>query len=505
MDEKQVIFLYDIAKTDVMDYLGCFDDENDLKIERIKILNKLVSLGYLKQSDIDKECKYIVDEILINSEAARFNNAKIFVDTKHIYGKRKQEIEALITKYHDDSGIEVVDSDIKYQIEDVTVLKGDKNIIVGRIINTLLVEYFNNKEVGLDINLSSEIRHGFFGNLICSSPQSKHLITELDENGNYKSNDYWLEYYNMINDNILSDIDALLVKFSADFNKLIDVAENWMKTSLNGDEPDRVFFFDISLEEFACIKNMLDEKQIVEDIAASIFELFNDKLAKCLYIMKLKLNEIFSAKIDDLYSELIESINQAKRGTSMSDLLDEIKLSNTEVNEHVRTVCEWFSLKKSTQLENIELEKLVQLAIKCFQQINNCEINVKINKVDKYYIPGSHLYVLVLCLINFLNNSYKFSKDNLVVTINISGDENDKFRISISNQMSERAISLLHNGHFEQIRLKLTNMNDSDLLLNNGGSGLYKCLHALKNVSKSYNITPSYDDDVFEVEITYGY
>jgi hypothetical protein len=49
-------FLYDIAKTDVMDYLGCFEDENDLKIERIKILNKLVSLGYLKQSDVDKEC-----------------------------------------------------------------------------------------------------------------------------------------------------------------------------------------------------------------------------------------------------------------------------------------------------------------------------------------------------------------------------------------------------------------------------------------------------------------
>ncbi|HBL8184031.1 TPA: hypothetical protein LTT24_004549, partial [Enterobacter cloacae] len=178
----------------------------------------------------------------------------------------------------------------------------------------------------------------------------------------------------------MNDIDALLVKFSADFNKLIDIAENWMKTSLNGDEPDRVFFFDISFEEFASIKNMLDEKQTVEDIAESIFGLFNAKLAKCLYIMKLKLNEIFSAKIDDLYSELIESINQAKRGTSMSDLLDEIKLSNTEVNEHVRTVCEWFSLKKSTQLEKIELEKLVQLAIKCFQQINNCEINVKINK-----------------------------------------------------------------------------------------------------------------------------
>lgn len=505
LSEKEIIFLYNISKVDVMDYLGCFDDDNDLKIERIKILNKLVSLGYLKQTDIDKECKYIVDGILIDSEAARFNNAKIFVDTKHILEKRKQEIEALIARYHDDSGIEISDSDIKYQIEDRTILKGDKNIIVGRIINTLLVEYFNNKEVGLDINLSSEIRHGFFSNLICSSPQSKHLITELDESGNYKSNSYWLEYYNIISDHILKDIDNLLIKFSSDFNKLIDVAENWMKTAWSGDEEDRVFYFEISLDEFAYVKKMLDDDGSLEQVSSAIFALFNDKLGKCLYSMKRNLNVIFAAKIDDLYSELLESINQAKRGTSMSDLLEEIRLSNTEVKEHIRTVCEWFSLKKTTRLENIELEKLIHLAVKCFQQINNCEINVKINKESKHYIPGSHLYVLVLCLINFLNNSYKFSKDDLAVKINISGDGNDRFRITILNEMSERAIEQIKNGHFDKILLKLINMNDNDLLLHNGGSGLYKCLHALKNVSKSYSLLPSYEADVFKVEIAYGY
>lgn len=505
LNEKEIIFLYNIAKVDVMDYLGCFDDDNDLKIERIKILNKLVSLGYLKQTDIDKECKYIVDGILIDSEAARFNNAKIFVDTKHILEKRKQEIEGLIEKYHDDSEVEIPDSEIKYQIEDRTILKGDKNIIVGRIINTLLVEYFNNKEVGLDINLSSEIRHGFFSNLICSSPQSKHLITELDENGNYKSNIYWLEYYDIISDYILKGIDSLLVKFSSDFNKLIDVAENWMKTGLNGDEEDRVFFFEISLEEFAYVKNMLDNNKTLEQISTAIFNLFNEKLIKCLYSIKRQLNVVFAAQIDDLFAELIESINQSKRGASMSDLLDEIRLSNTEVKEHIRTVCEWFSLKKNTRLENIELEKLIHLAVKCFQQINNCEINVEIKKESKHYIPGSHLYVLVLCLINFLNNSYKFSKDNLIVKIDISGDGKNKFKISILNEMSERAIELVKNGHFEQILFKLDNMNDNDLLLNNGGSGLYKCLHALKNVSKSYSLLPSYDADVFKIEIAYGY
>lgn len=505
LDRKEVKFLYEIAKVDVMDYLGCFDDDNDLKIERIKILNKLVSQGYLNQSEIDKECKYIVDGILIDSEAARFNNAKIFVDTKHIYDKKKQDIEVLVSKYYSDSEVEISDEDLMYQIEDVTVIKGDKNTIIIRIINTLLVDYFNNKEVGLDINLSSEIRHGFFGNLICSSPQSKHLITELDEGGNYKSNAYWLKYYHMINDNILNDVDNVLIKFSSDFNKLIDVAENWMKTSLNGDDADRVFFFEISLIDFAYVKSMLDSNCSVEQIAFEIFKMFNNKLDECLNSMKSKLNLIFAARIDDLYSDLLESISHARRGTSMSNLLEEIRISNTEVKEHIRTVCEWFSLKKSTHLNSIELEKLVHLAIKCFQQINNCEINVEIKKASSYYIPGTHLYVLVLCLINFLNNSYKFSKENFAVKIEISGNESGCFKISILNEMSERALELINNGHYENIRLKLINMNDNDLLLNNGGSGLYKCLHALKNVSKLYNILPSYTAESFKVEVSYGY
>lgn len=505
LNDKEVIFLYNIAKIDVMDYLGCFEDDNDLKIERLKILNKLVMLEYLNQSDIDKECKYIVDSIFIDGQVARFNKAKVFVDTKIIYEKRKSEIEGLILKYHSTGNLEMLNENVKYIIEDMAVLKGDKNIIVGRIINILLLEFINNKEVGLDINLSTEIRHGFFNNLICSSPQSRHLITELDENGNYKANIYWKNYYEMINDRILNDVSDLLVKFSEDFNKLIDIAENWMKTSLNSDEDERVFFFEFSEDEFMDIKRMLNENENPDQIVIEIFNMFNEKLNFCLESMKVKLNVQFASQIDDLYSELISSISQAKRGTSMSDLLDEIQLSNTEVKEHIHTVCEWFALKKKNNLENIELEKLIHVSIKCFEQINNCKINVELEKFDDYYISGKHIYVLVLCIINFLNNSYKFSVDGLKVKINISGDSDEKYRILISNEMSIRAKDLLENGGFERICEKLINKNDGELLLNNGGSGLYKCLHALKSVSEKYNLMPSYQDDVFVVELTYGY
>lgn len=45
----------------------------------------------------------------------------------------------------------------------------------------------------------------------------------------------------MISSEILNKVDALLVKFSEDFNQIIEKAEQWMKVSLNSDDTDRVF------------------------------------------------------------------------------------------------------------------------------------------------------------------------------------------------------------------------------------------------------------------------
>ncbi|EKT6219050.1 hypothetical protein QET85_004848, partial [Escherichia coli] len=114
------------------------------------------------------------------------------------------DIESLLHKYKNSLEEDQVNDNVQYEIESMAILKGSKNEILTRMMNILLVEYFNNKEVGLDKNLSSEIRHGFFGNLICSGPQNRHLLTELDGSGKYKSNQYWLEYYKMISSEILN-------------------------------------------------------------------------------------------------------------------------------------------------------------------------------------------------------------------------------------------------------------------------------------------------------------
>lgn len=503
LSKKEIFLLQDISKPEVMDYLGCFDDNNDLKIERINILNKLVDHKYLSQLDIDNECKDIVDDMLLESEAAKFNDAKIFVDTKFIIDKRKDDITSILNQFSSTSNTLEPDIESLSKIESMTVPKGNKNDLVTRVISLLLVEFMNNKEVGLDKNLSSEIRHGFFSNLMCSKLQHRNLITELNEKGSHKSNNYWLDYYSMINKSIMSDIDEILIKFSYNFNKLIEVAEEWMKVSLNGDEEERLFIFEFNIDEFEKVRKFIDSNNNPSEVCELIFSIFNTKLSECMSAVKSKLNEDFVVKVDELFSTLIDDITESKRGTSLSDLLSEIRLANTEVKEDIRTVCEWFSFKKSVEFESFEIEKSILLAERCFKQINNCDININIETNAEITIEGSHLYPLVFTYINCFNNSFKYSHSDKDIDISVNEIGTDGFSINVTNAISQDSKIRLESGVLEKVRSNLLTMENHELLTTEGGSGLYKSLHSLRMVSEHYNLLPSVTDNKFCVELTY--
>ncbi|WP_345856068.1 hypothetical protein [Shewanella algae] len=508
LSDKELFILKDVAKIEVMDYLGSFEDESDLKIERINILNRLVEFGYLEQNDVDRECKYIVDDILIESEAAKFNDSKIFVDTKHIYNKRKNDIDSLLIQYQSSYGFEEGDTSGSYAIESMTVLKGGKNEIITRLINILLIEFMNNQEVGLDANLSSEIRHGFFSNLMCSNLQKRNLLAELDDADSKQTNKYWMSYYRVVNIEIMNDINNVLVQFSNQFNKLVEEAEQWMKTTINvEDDSDRVFYFEFTVDDFELIRKFIDstyEHIDSEKISNYIFSIFNSKLIHCLDMIKERLNTILAVKIDELFSLLIEEINENKCGASLSDLLEQIKLANTEVKEEIKTVCGWFSLRKSTEFKSFDIMKTIKLAEKCFKQINNCKIEMSISSSSKGLVEGNHLYALVFTLINCFDNCYKYSSGESKIRISVSDLNTNGFKIIISNDVDESTRISLESGCLRTLVDKLETMNDDVLLTNEGGSGLYKSLHGLRKVSSKFNIIPRTSEREFNVEVVYA-
>lgn len=68
----------------------------------------------------------IVDDILIENEAAKFNDAKIYIDTRSILNKRKNDIESLLHKYKNSLEEDQVNDNVQYEIESMAILKGSK-------------------------------------------------------------------------------------------------------------------------------------------------------------------------------------------------------------------------------------------------------------------------------------------------------------------------------------------------------------------------------------------
>ena len=180
------------------------------------------------------------------------------------------------------------------------------------LYNLVSIEFFTNTEAGLDSNLSGEIRHTFFSNLMSSKLQERKLITELGIEEKYISNTYWIEQYKIVNKKIMNAVDERLAIFSEDLHTLLDKVESWMKVTVPSDSESTVFDFRNTNSNFLKIKPELREKTDQDEILNCIFHHIDILLDERLSSMRTKLNNDFSNLLDDLFNELLIDLNRIK-------------------------------------------------------------------------------------------------------------------------------------------------------------------------------------------------
>ena len=133
--------------------------------------------------------------------------------------------------------------------------------------------FFLHENFGLDKNLSTEIRHGFFSNYMRSILQERSLITEIGDDDQYASNEYWKNQYLIVHDDILEAVDIKLKEFSSGFNELIYRVEEWMHIRILIEQTNRVFFYPFRVEDSQVIQEKLDVSNDPEEIGLYIFDL----------------------------------------------------------------------------------------------------------------------------------------------------------------------------------------------------------------------------------------
>ncbi|RQS57428.1 hypothetical protein DID96_36590 [Burkholderia sp. Bp8963] len=175
--EAQYKLFFDrVCTTDVMDFLSCFKSSNELRVQRLLILDHLQERGLVKVEDQYRELTDLLGQIITEASTTEINGNKIFVDTDAIRASMLEEVDSLLSIYKisDEPDGEGFVRAPSISEEERKVVAGDRNTTLFKIITQVRRKFLIDEKHGLDKNLSAEIRHGFFENLMRSRLEAFH-------------------------------------------------------------------------------------------------------------------------------------------------------------------------------------------------------------------------------------------------------------------------------------------------------------------------------------------
>lgn len=485
LSDKEVFFFKYICKPNLMVYMGCYNDSNDLNIERIQCLNILKSKFNIEDHDTLHEHSNIIENIVIDSCVSKLTNSKIQIDLDLLIEKNKNEILSIIKLYHSEKQNNNEEFE-KVSDDNILIPTGNKDKIILKLMNMLSISFLDDNDVGLDKILSSEIKHGFFSDLISSTFEEKHLITEKEINKEHKSNRYWRERYYFVNESILDSIDSDLINFSKSFQDVILKAESWMKVSWLSNEPDRVFSFTkFNSTTFDELKLALEKNENYIFIGYIVYNMMLSFLNEKLLLMKKKLNNDFANELESIITQLIFDINKSKRSASLSDLIIEIEQTKNSVKDNIKVVCEWFTVSNKKDIPDLLLDQVIKISEKCL--CRQFKHKIKTYNGEQINILGDHVAALVLSLINILNNALKHSINNTIDLIH-EDKGHGSYIIKITNAINYNTYNMLKTNKLQEIKNKIKTLDSDHLLKMKGGTGLYRSIYELKRASDNFNL-----------------
>lgn len=511
-EAKYKLFFDKICTTDVMDFLSCFKSSNELRVQRLLILDHLQERGFVKVEDQHLEINNLLGQFITEASTTEINGNKIFVDTDAIRMSLLEDVDSLLSIYKisDEPSGEGFVRAPSISEEERRIVTGDKNTTLFKIITEVRRKFLIDEKHGLDKNLSAEIRHGFFENLMRSRLEKAHLLTELNDRGDYESNWYWREKNVFLTKRTLNDIDSHLKWFSGEFNKLIDQAENWMQitTQQLADKPDSpIFEFSLQVGVFEAIQSFAEKTNDAAKLIDFISEKLWERTEFCLTLMREKLNAVFKIQVDNLFEELVKRINVAKGGAAVLDLMNAIIQARSGIKEDIATVVEWFKRNVNPYTQDHSLMVLVEIAVRCFKKVKNFTHDMEVSLPQEFLrakLPGAGLKPCVIAIMNLFDNCFKRSGFGPDTKVRIQGyTHGSGLKICISNPLTQERVATLTPATLADIRTRMTAPESISLMRVEGGSGIGKAYNHFKMASSKFALEIDMRGSEFCADIIY--
>ena len=521
--DKVIFFFEEVCNIGVLsDQVLIFDRHEEVEIERLNILRKLIGINPSDERIYTEEISRISQDKLLRELIQKVNQSKLFVDVNRIWEEKKDSIIESIHKfleadtqkmrYYNLNKKEVLLEDMgKLDNEEIFyfIFETPKEKELRNVLNEILDFFLSNNEYGLDTYLSTRIRHGTLQGQLRSPFQKNNLITtrKSDKSDEYIANDIMLK---RINGNAKS-INKIFSDFSYKIDSLIeDVKKNWMQIKINGKNPQGMFDFDdldLSFEElYSNVSSESSPKIIFELIIQHLW----DETEKSLERIRERLKKELCDQFIELLTKLQEDLANEQTGdnTFVNRKISECK---TDVQLSIDEVSSWFERvdpsddMKVTSFELLELCKRIRVNIS--PEFSN--VNFVSNGDEQILLSGRELPYYVDILLILIDNSIKHSSlelEELNVEMYIENTENGNIKITVSNNFNNNILNEISKS-IEVIKDKLSSSKkqSSELVKVEGGSGYLKIFKVIKyDLEAKPIIDVSQKDNIFFSQIEIG-
>lgn len=519
LSEEEFYFFEKVCNTDLMSDLLCFTSSKDLLLERIKIIQFLMSESKVKNNRLLQEEKKIFSDLLSHNLASKHEKNKIYIDREGIINSQIKEYKFIIQNILVLSSLQDEFIDIFYDDDDDDNDDGNraekrKSFVFEQLYIKLIESYINNSNFGLVRSLSSEIRHGVLPNQIRSVLEALNLVTIVGVDGEYTKNQYWWDYNSQLaNQDFVTYIDDCLKLFSKNVDTLIVEINSWPKVSINSEIGDSVFTFNTNLnsitkfimhiEPFLINLDFDGNDELPEDTVISILNECENylwiEIEENFNKMKRKLNEIAKPNFLQHFIKLKESVNQTK--VNLAKLNSAIDNASLHVNEEINKIEKWFRKPDIDIDGEITLYNTILSSIEC---INNIHTPKKINiTLSGLYQAQCESTVsmrialgLVRALVSMYQNCLKHGNQSSNTPIKIYNEviEDSRVILVISNEITNEKYEHVVTSDYINKVTNFSLSSENEKLISEGETGLYKIFRYIVDSSNDSKFSIDVDE-----------
>lgn len=499
-------FLYQICNTRMLPNLyRRFKSSDDVDSYRLKICE------YLLENDTRTSKKILHEEIeritktrTLSKKLREVETSRLTINTDSFKMNTYEVLLEEVDAYNNSEPQSMIVQPLSEGIF-VLALTNRHHEILRKIYNIYCKEFcFGNH--GIDISLSTRVRHGTFSNQILKVFSDNNLSF----NG-HGSNQFFDE---LIEAKVVdSKVRQILSDFSDRVQSVLDYfTQHTLKVVLDTPIEGAVFNYDIDEVEFVELCERFDayNSLSVDDVALVLNEfLIRRTNAFLAEIKNTKLLEILSSlcgELETLSTEIEKRILVKDQGKSITRCIVKCK---TDIQNEVALITQWFNLSEYNSWDNYSFSDLIATCKEIAKGLfaNFDDVDMKVVDASDIYFNGStfrHLVDVVLIVLNnaVIHSGYRddLNKLSINVIMNIGPEYitlsfQNNLCDEIGKDVLDEKISSI-NSNFQKGKYLTVNTRQE------GGMGLYKVMHTFFSVlNLGHDFSVCRKNDIFSVDI----